>query len=239
MNKVVITIDGGAGTGTSSLSKRISALLGIEWLSSGDLYRALTWGCLENGVSFDPGQLSADEGLPPELTRACAELARDFAPHIKDGTVVSVCGRQVDEQMLRNMSPYVPHIAKLPLVRAEIVKLQHQFAKYRPAAIIEGRNVGVDVFPEALRKIFLKCNPTEALRRRAEHDHAIAIEDVAGRDQLDRTRAVAQLRPAPDAIVYDTTDTLTEQLAKNVILSLKDVPVAREFIASYLVRLTA
>jgi cytidylate kinase len=217
----VITIDGGAGTGTSSLAEELASRLGASMLNSGSIYRALTWLCLEHGIEIDKYT-----GLTDASARsAVVELAQSLHVEFKSGEVIHANGRYVEPLQLRQMSPFTPFIAEIPEAREQIRRIQHRFAEDYGFIIAEGRDLGTVVFPNAIRKIFLRCDDVERARRRSNAEHRrVTVADLQQRDAIDAERDESPMEAHIHALVFDTTNTSVPELAQNVINSMRGVP---------------
>ncbi|HEX8203082.1 MAG TPA: (d)CMP kinase, partial [Isosphaeraceae bacterium] len=202
----VVTIDGPAGAGKSTVARRLADRLGWRLLDTGAMYRAVTLAALRAGVDLesDPalGELAARVavGLPPGRVLLDGE---DVTDAIRGVAVTRASG----------------FVASSPRVRAQLIGWQRAFAADFDV-VAEGRDQGTIVFPDALRKFFLTASPAERARRRhaefAARGEAIAPEqvlsDIQQRDARDEARAIAPLRPAADARILDTTGLPLDQV---------------------------
>jgi cytidylate kinase len=188
---VIIAIDGPAASGKGTLAKRIATYYDFEHLDSGLLYRAVAKAVLEAGGS-------------PDDKAAAIAAARTFDPD------------RFPEDVLKgdDVAKAASYVAAVPEVRAELVAFQRTFAKKKPGVVIDGRDIGTVIAPDADVKLFVTASiAARAMRRWQEMQargapHALAdIEaDLHRRDERDRTRAEAPLRAADDAMVLDTSD---------------------------------
>ncbi len=195
----VIAIDGPAGSGKSTVSRALADRLGVDRLDTGAMYRAVAWAALDRGV---------DAGEP----EAVAELARTIA--ISIGERVEVDGTDVTE-VIRGpeVSGAVSAVAANAGVRAVLVQRQRQWVVEHGGGVVEGRDIGSVVFPDAEVKIYLTASPDERARRRPEEDSAA----LSRRDRLDSTRSVSPLSVADGARVIDTTDRRVEDIVEEVV----------------------
>lgn len=215
MKPLVIAIDGPAGAGKSSVAQRVAQALGYRYLDTGALYRALAWKAIRRG-------------LRPQDTRYIIEMARETQVELRqqDGEQrVLVDGQDVTEAI---RTPEVANLASpisaIPEVRALLLDWQREFGR-QGGVVAEGRDTGTVVFPEAPVKIFLTASLEERARRRhkelLQRGVDISYEqvklDLEARDQRDSTRHVAPLRPAPDAVVIDSTHMSLEQVVEEVL----------------------
>lgn len=222
----VIAIDGPAASGKSSTAARVAERLGWAHLDSGALYRALTLAALDrlgDGDSSPQRVLALAEDLPVRLVLA----GRTFRPEVAGVDV---------EQAIRSgrVTQRVSALAAIPEVRSWVNARQRRAVAGHPAGVVvDGRDIGTVVFPEAPLKIFLTAEPDERARRRltqqgeAWDEGRVARESAAlsARDAQDASRAVAPLRPAADAVTLDTTKlTLDEQVHRIVALAASRFP---------------
>jgi CMP/dCMP kinase len=206
---MIVTIDGPAGTGKSTAAKRLAAALGFEYLDTGAMYRAVAALCLEAEVELN--------------SLAAAEIARTSNITFQGGRTIAR-GLDVTEYL---RSPEVTQAASIvaqhPEVRSALVARQRQLAA-ELNFVCEGRDQGTVVFPQAECKFFLTASPEERARRRMEElalcgKHVPYNELLAQqreRDERDRTRDVAPLRPADDAIQIDTTAISLEDVVRQL-----------------------
>ena len=218
----VVAIDGPAGAGKSTVARRVAERLGYAFLDTGAMYRAATWRAITAGIDLD------DPVAAAELTRAMRLDLND-----REGVLqVLVDGQDVSEAI---RSPEVTRVTyrldENPEVRAHLVTLQRAFAAQRPT-VAEGRDMGTVVFPNAKCKIFLDASIEERTRRRAaelqakglEVDVDLLREEIRVRDEKARTRAVAPLRRAGDAILVDTTDLAIDEVVEKIVRLARSVP---------------
>jgi CMP/dCMP kinase len=195
----VIAIDGPAGSGKSTVSRALAARLGVDRLDTGAMYRAVAWAVLDRGI--EPADRPSVAALARELTIAVGERVE------ADGTDITSAIRGPV------VSGAVSTVAANPDVRAVLVLRQRQWVAERGGGIVEGRDIGSVVFPDADIKIFLTASMEERARRRPEE----GAEAVARRDQLDSTRAVSPLGVADGARIIDTTDRSVDDIVDEVV----------------------
>jgi cytidylate kinase len=202
---MVIAIDGPAGAGKSAVSRGVAAALGYSYLDSGAMYRCVALAALERGADL------AD----PE---AMGEIARQLSLELKGGQVRSG-GRDVSAAIRTPAVSAAASVASAhPPVRAAMLTRQRQLlaaGRY----VAEGRDIGTVVAPDAELKVFLTATPEERARRRAADLHAdagVVLVEQALRDARDTARAHSPLRPAPDAVVVDTTGLSVEQVVERI-----------------------
>lgn len=204
MNNLVVAIDGPAGTGKSSVSRGLAKAIGARYVDTGAMYRIATLAMLRAGVDVDdPDAVAAAVDVP---------ISVGFDPDVEQtylgGEDVSAPIRGDD--VTRSVSA----VAAVPQMRARMVELQRELAQGRDSVVVEGRDIGTVVLPDADVKIFLTASAeTRAQRRNAQNmaaglpdDYETVLADVIRRDHLDSTRAVSPLRPADDALIVDTSD---------------------------------
>lgn len=212
MSRVVIAIDGPAGTGKSSVSRGLAHELGARYLDTGAMYRIATLAMLRSGVDLED----------PESVAAAAEVPMSvgFDPQLEDARLD---GEDVSAQIRgEEVTRAVSAVSAVPAVRAHMVGLQRELAAAAGSVVVEGRDIGTVVLPDADVKIFLTATAETRARRRNDQnvaaglpdDYETVLADVLRRDHLDSTRAVSPLRPADDALIVDTSDmTQTEVIA--------------------------
>lgn len=207
----VIAIDGPAGTGKSTVSKLLAVRVGAHYLDTGAMYRAATLAVLRAGVPLDD---------PDAIGRVVAGVAIELVPAdetrsrtLLDGADVSAAIR--DDAVTNSASA----VSAVPAVRTKLVALQRSHAGHGPI-VVEGRDIGTVVFPDAGIKIYLTATPEARAQRRhrqnvsagRDSDYDAVLASVNRRDHLDSTRAVSPLRPAGDAVIVDTSDMTREQV---------------------------
>jgi len=214
----VVAIDGPAASGKSSTAKAVARALGWTHLDSGALYRALTLAALEHlgGREWLETRIV---GLAEDLPVRLVLIATEFRP--------SVAGVDVGDAIRsERVTARVSELAALPGVRKWVNAQQRQAAKEHPAGVVvDGRDIGTVVFPDAPVKVFLTATPEERVRRRVtQRGEALDPERLgresqalAARDEADSTRAVAPLKPAPDALILDSTRLSFDEQVQRVV----------------------
>ena len=196
---LLVAIDGPAGAGKSTVSTAVATRLGVERLDTGAMYRAVTAAAL-------------DRGVPPDDAPAVAALAE--AARIVVGPQVLIDGRDVTAEIRSpEVGRAVSIVAANPAVRRQLVLRQRAWAEAHGGGVVEGRDIGSVVFPEAEVKVFLTASPEERARRRHDEDAA----GVARRDRIDSTRDASPLREAPDAHRLDTTGRTVQDVVEEVL----------------------
>ena len=211
----VITLDGPAGSGKSTIAKRIAKRLGYAFLDTGAMYRAATWWALHQGVDMNDAEalLDSTQAIPLVMEE------RDT------GLYVAVDGQDVSEAIRTpDVTNAIKKLDGIAGVRAKMVELQQQIGAQRPT-VADGRDMGTVVFPNARCKFFVDASLEERTRRRAEELMAKGIEfdaealklDIHMRDENDRNRSIAPLRPAEDAHIIDTSALSLEEVEAQVL----------------------
>ncbi|WP_422746583.1 (d)CMP kinase [Mycobacterium sp. WMMD1722] len=204
-DNLVIAVDGPAGTGKSSVSRGLARALGARYLDTGAMYRIVTLAVLRAGI--DPADADAVAAAADTV-----ELSVGYDP---DHDRSYLAGEDVSSEIRGDaVTRAVSAVSAVPRVRARLVELQRTLATGPDSVVVEGRDIGTVVLPEAPVKIFLTASAEERARRRNDQniangladDYATVLADVQRRDHLDSTRAVSPLRAAQDALVVDTSD---------------------------------
>lgn len=203
--RCVVAIDGPSGTGKSTVSRRLATAIGAQYLDTGAMYRAVTWAVLTSGI--DPHDSASVASLVEKI-----KVESDTDPH---SPLISVDGRPVDVEIRTSeVTGAVSAVAAVPEVRAALVAAQREIIASTGRIVVEGRDIGSVVAPDAELKIYLTASEAERARRRsseqagplASAEHVAATQaDLARRDKLDSTRATDPLRQSEDAIELDTT----------------------------------
>lgn len=201
----VLAIDGPSGSGKGSLAQMLAQYLGWHLLDSGALYRIVGLVAVERGIDLD------DE---PALAVSAQQLNIEFAATSPgEPAAVLLDGRDISAQVRSEQSGYyASRVAIFPAVRAALLQRQRDFAR-KPGLVADGRDMGTHVFESAPLKIFLTASAEARAQRRYKQlinkgesvTLAALLEDIRLRDKRDSERAVAPLKPAPDAVVIDST----------------------------------
>lgn len=227
----IVAIDGPAGAGKSTASRRLAARLGFAMVDTGAIYRTVALAAVRRGIAFDD-----DAGLAALLPTV--ELRFEPA-HDGAGQRVLLGGEDVSVQIRTPpLSLGASAVSARPVVRAGLLGLQRRLAlaPENPGAVLEGRDIGTVVFPDADVKFFLTAAPEERARRR--HDELSAkggvqtfeevLSDQRRRDRSDSERVIAPLKPAADAIVVDTSGTPLDDVVRRLALEVERRRGARD-----------
>lgn len=211
---IIIAIDGYSSSGKSSMAKRLAREIGYRYVDSGAMYRAVTLWAMRHGLIAADGSINT-----ASLIEALPDISIDFTVD-SDGQSTLLDGENVEKE-IRSMavSNNVSPIAAIPQVRRELVKMQQAFGK-RKGIVMDGRDIGTTVFPEAEMKVFVNASAMTRAQRRLneliEKGVATTFEEVlanvTSRDHIDETREESPLRRADDAVMLDNSKmTIDEQ----------------------------
>jgi CMP/dCMP kinase len=190
---MIVAIDGPAGAGKSSVARALAERLGFHYLDTGAMYRALTWLALHEGVALDDGP-------------ALEALAATHPVAFGDGDSVSIAGEDVTTRIREpEIDAAVPVVARHPEVREVMRRRQRELGRAGDS-VIEGRDIGVVVVPDAEVKIWLVADPLVRARRRHAERNGLAMDELAAELRRRDERDAANTHRADDAIEVDTTD---------------------------------
>jgi CMP/dCMP kinase len=204
----VVAIDGPAGSGKSTVARRLAEELGLEYLDTGAMYRAVAFAALRRGV--DPSE-------PDDVARMVRNL----------DIVIGDTGVFVDEvdATIEIRGPEVTRavstVAANPVVREELVRRQREWVAERGGGVVEGRDIGTVVFPDAALKAFLTARLDIRAGRRYKEvtdlEYETVVADMARRDSVDSERDASPLQQAADAVVVDTTDRSVDDIVRELV----------------------
>lgn len=212
----IVAIDGPAGAGKSTVAKRVAVSLGFAFVDTGAIYRTVALAALRRNVSLD------DEKALAEMT---ADVEMRFET-TQDGNRVYLEAEEVTEEIRsRDVSTAASQVSKHPSVRSKLLETQRSLASKGRGAVLEGRDIGTVVFPDAKTKIFLDASEHERATRRAaelrskgeEVDFDELLQEIRDRDERDRSRDVAPLKPADDAEIIDTTGLSIDDVVARIV----------------------
>lgn len=209
----VIAIDGPSGSGKSSTSRGVASALGLAYLDTGAMYRAMAWALAEAGVDVFDADAVAAAADSVELVSGTDPLAPTI---VANGVDVATAIRSAD------VTAIVSPVAAVPEVRERLVELQRALINAADGGIVvEGRDIGTVVAPDAPLKIWLVADPVARARRRAlelgEADTDAQAAALAARDQIDSTRKASPLAQAGDAVVVDGTDLSLADVIERIV----------------------
>lgn len=208
----VIAIDGSAGSGKSTVARAVANALHRPVLDTGAMYRAVTFAVLEAGVDPADGE-------------GCAAVARRAGIEVEEG-VTKVDGRDVSAEIRGpDVTAAVSEVSAHPGVRQILVERQRDWVERHDGGVVEGRDIGTVVFPDATVKVFLVADVAERARRRQRDEHAadraVAVDEVqdalARRDRYDSGRKVSPQRAADDALEIDTTSRTVADITAEIV----------------------
>jgi len=214
---VIVAIDGPAGAGKSTLARRVAARLGYLYIDTGAMYRAVGLSALRAGISLEDPLKLEQLALHGQI-----ELTPDARVFL-NGEDVSAAIRQPE------VSQAASKVSAVPGVRRAMVELQRRMGQTH-SVVMEGRDIGTVVFPQAQVKVFLDADPAERAGRRvaelrqkgAEADAAEVEREMRERDQRDRTRAEAPLVQAPDAVYLDSTGHTPDEVEEALLRIVRE-----------------
>jgi len=217
---IVVAIDGPAGTGKSSVARAVARELGARFLDTGAMYRIVTLAVLRAGV--DPTDAAAVEAVASTV-----QLSVGYDPG-ESGCYLA--GEDVSTEIRGDdVTRAVSAVSAIPAVRSRLVDLQRRMANGGGNVVVEGRDIGTVVLPDAPVKIFLTASAETRARRRNDQnvasglpdDYDGVLVDVLHRDHLDSTRAVSPLRAASDAVIVDTSDMTEDEVIAHLLTLVK------------------
>lgn len=218
---ISVAIDGPAGAGKSSIAKEVAKKLGFVYIDTGAMYRAVAVYAIENDIEI------IEENFTDEvLDKIDISIEYD-----ENGQKIYLCGKDVSDRIrMADASVGASNVAVIPSVRLKLVALQRELAK-KSSVIMDGRDIGTYVLPDAELKIFLTASVEERARRRYKElcekgidtDFESVKKDIMYRDKNDSEREFAPLRQAEDAVLVDTSDMSIEQVINKIHSMIAEV----------------
>ena len=217
---IAVAIDGPAGAGKSTIAKKASEQLGFIYVDTGAIYRAVALACIDRNISID--DLDSVEDLLPGLDIRIIFFNGEQHILLNDTDV----SERIREE---NVSMAASRVSAIPQVRSFLLDLQRDFAK-RDNVIMDGRDIGTVVLPNAQVKIFLTASPEVRARRRllqleekgVKADFDKILFDIVQRDFNDTNRKTAPLKPAENSITVDTTDMTLDEAVGKIVSIIKE-----------------
>ena len=214
---MIIAIDGPAGSGKSTVAKIVAEKLNFRYIDTGSMYRSVAWKSLEKNTAL------RDENAVADIA---SKVKIELVPG-KDGQLVFVDGKNITDQLkVEEISRGAAIVAAQPMIREIMTTKQRKLGK-QGKVVMDGRDIGTVVFPQADKKFFLDADPKERGRRRfielkekgqvKNTDLSTIIAQIVQRDHEDRSRKIAPLKQAKDAMLIDTTHLSVDQVAEEII----------------------
>ena len=204
---IVVAIDGPAGAGKSTIAKALAARLGVRYLDTGAMYRAVTFAAMSSGIELN------DQNLVADLTRKSKMLLTDESVVI-NGLDATVAIRSSE------VTAAVSTVAANSQVRTELRERQRQWIADHNGGVVEGRDIGSVVFPDATLKVYLTAAPIVRARRRVAQSGGNVDEiatSIASRDRQDSSRSDSPLTQTDDAVIIDTSDRSIDEVVAHLV----------------------
>ncbi len=217
---MIITIDGPAGTGKSTVAQSVAERLGLDFLDTGAMYRAIGLEAIRRNARLDDGRELI------YIAEHC-RIAFDYATR-PPGVLLN--GQPVGHLLRgKEATAAASYVAVVPAIRDLMVRQQQEIGRAHPNLVTEGRDQGTVVFPDAAVKFFLDASPFERAKRRVAQHRARGevvefdeiLKGIIARDERDRNRPVGALKPAPDADLIDTTLLTLDQVIDEIVMRVK------------------
>lgn len=208
---MIIAIDGPAGAGKSTIARLLSEKIGCTYINTGAMYRAVAYKLLKIGGKFTEDDIK--------------NILNNTSINIEDNKVF-LDGNDITEDIKNEkVAKMASKVATLKVVRENLVQMQREIAKGKECVVMEGRDIGTVVFPNAEIKIFLTASPEERARRRYEElkqkgfniSYEHLLEKIKERDKQDMERKIAPLKPTKDYVIVDTTDKSIKEVLNEII----------------------
>lgn len=208
----VVAIDGPAGSGKSTVGRALAAELGLDYLDTGAMYRGVTFAALRRNID-------------PVDREVVARLARQVDLELADGKVLVDGVDATIEIRGPEVTRAVSVVAANPDVRAELRRRQREWAEAHHGGVLEGRDIGSVVFPDAALKVYLTASPEARAQRRAKEvtdlDYETVAADIARRDAADQGRDDSPLAQAEGALLVDTTDRAVDEIVADLVARVR------------------
>ena len=220
MSANVIAIDGPAASGKSTVASHLARLLSIPYVNTGSMYRAVTFAALENKTDYN----DADA-----VKKLLDSIKLEYTADEKGNFSLALNGRILDSELVTpEVNAHVSPVAAIPMVREKLKTLQRSLAE-KQRIVMEGRDIGSVVFPDAQWKFFVTASPEVRAKRRLEQSKekysAATLEEIAAsiaeRDRIDSQRAVAPLKQCEDAILVDSSNMNVEETVNFIAERIK------------------
>ena len=209
----IVAIDGPAGAGKSTIAKALAIALNIPYLDTGAMYRMVTYAALRDGIDLN------NESAVADIAKSMNVVMSSDRFIVNDVDVTDIIrGPQVTEA--------VSTVAALSSVRSELRAAQRTWVENAGGGVVEGRDIGTVVFPDATLKVFLTASPAVRAQRRVAQsggDVVVIEEQIRQRDHLDSTRADSPLRESNDSLFIDTTDLSIDAVVKQITSSVESI----------------
>lgn len=212
----IVAIDGPAGSGKGTITKQVGERLELINIDTGAMFRCVTLNMLEKGIQV-------------EEENKIKEMLAQIEIDLKENGEIFLNGKDVTKRIRENdINHFISPISMIPIVRQKLLELQRKMAEGRNV-IMEGRDIGTVVFPNADVKIYLDALPEERARRRVQQNQEKGIlisyeevlKSIKDRDEKDKTRKIAPLRQAEDAIYMDSTNMTVEEVTNEIVRIVK------------------
>ena len=221
-----VAIDGPAASGKSTVSRLTAERINAFYVNSGDIYRALTWLALKESIDPENDQ----KGMVKLITKHDIRFCHDQRKYGNE-LHLFVDNNPIDRKKMRSpeVTEKVSFTAKIPRLRERIIDLQRN-VKSMGSIVMEGRDIGTVIFPEARYKFFITANPEERARRRLKQVGEVysqatlqsLTKEIQQRDRIDSTRLIAPLKPASDAFVIDTTGLTIDEVVNRMLAIIEN-----------------
>lgn len=212
----IVAIDGPAGSGKGTITKQVGERLELINIDTGAMFRCVTLNMLEKGIQV-------------EEENKIKEMLAQIEIDLKENGEIFLNGKDVTKRIRENdINHFISPISMIPIVRQKLLELQRKMAEGRNV-IMEGRDIGTVVFPNADVKIYLDASPEERARRRVQQNqekgmltsYEEVLKSIKNRDEKDKTREIAPLRQAEDAIYMDSTNMTVEEVTNEIVRIVK------------------